>query len=370
MKRIALISVLAALALASTSCLKEKTPSEIYKTQASGVVLVLNQYYYTATLPDGSVIYFSGMDEDGNWKAIAFELDELTKSVGFGTAFFVDDNGTLLTNRHVVDPYIKKEDVEKCVKNLIASLQYVTEFEKASMAEEYQELQKRIDDNVSYEWNYLFERLDIKESPENDELRRRQQELSQKFDEAEEYLNELKRIDVNRLVIETHSEISIAYHDTYVSKPEDFKSCVVVRTSQEADVDLALIRLKDKTTPAKAFVFSPPKDDGNWFGPGLKERETLQLNDQLVLIGYNHGVQLAATKEGIKAQLTTGNVSQEPDGERVMYTIPILQGSSGSPVVNKYGELVAVNFASVDGSQSFNFGVPLRRVKYFLEKEN
>ena len=80
-------------------------------------------------------------------------------------------------------------------------------------------------------------------------------------------------------------------------------------------------------------------------------------------------MQLAATQEGIKAQLTTGAVSQEPDGQRVMYTIPMLQGSSGSPVLNTYGELVAVNFAGMMGTQSFNFGVPLQRIKEFLRQE-
>ena len=368
MNRITTISALAVLALLATSCLKEKTPSEIYKEQASGVAMVLNQYYYTATLPDGSVIYFSGLDEDGNWKSLAFDLEDLTKSIGFGTAFFVDKDGSLLTNRHVVDPYIKKDDVEECVRKLIESLKFIAEYEQANMVEEYQELQQRIDANITIEWSSFWEEYVKVESPENDELRRQQQELSQKYDEAEEYLRELQRVDVNRLKLETHSEIGIAYHDTYVSNIEDFKSCVVIRTTEDKDVDLALIRLKDKTTPSKAFIFSPPKDDENWFGPKIQERETLQLNQPLVLIGYNHGIELAATKEGIKAQLTTGNVSQEPDGERVMYTIPMLQGSSGSPVVNMYGELVAVNFAGMTGTQSFNFGVPLRRIKAFLNQ--
>ncbi len=355
--------------LCLSSCLKEKTPTQIYEEEASGVALVLNEYYYTATLPDGSVIYFNGFDEDGDLRDVAFDLDELKKSIAFGTAFFVDERGSLLTNRHVVDPYIKKEDVEKCVSELIEGLKIFTEYAQSNMVEEYRQLQERIDANITWEWDSFWERYVQKEDPENQELRCQQQELSQKFDEAEEYLNELKRIDVNRLVIEAHSEIGIAYHDTYVTKAEDFKPCVVVRTSEDNEVDLALIRLKDNTTPSKAHVFSTPKDEGNLIGPKREERERLQLNQQLVMIGYNHGMQLAATNEGIKAQLTTGNVSQEPDGMRVMYTIPMLQGSSGSPVVNSYGELVAVNFAGVINSQSFNFGVPLQRINDFLTRK-
>ncbi|MBR6285162.1 MAG: trypsin-like peptidase domain-containing protein [Muribaculaceae bacterium] len=369
MNRKILTLTLMLLPLLLASCLKEKSPSEIYMDQASGVVLVLNQYYYTATLPDGSVIYFSGLDEDGDMENVAFEADEIEKSMVFGTAFFVDDNGSLLTNRHVVDPYIKKSDVESCVHNLIDALKAYTEYAQGNMAEQYRELEERINDNTTVEWNPYLEEYVVQESSENNDLRRQQQALSQKFDEAEEYLDELRRIDVNQLRLDTHCELGIAYHDTYVTKPDDFKPCVVVRTSKDQEVDLALIRLKDHTTPPNAYVFSPPKSEGTLFGPSVADRENLQLNQQLVLIGYNHGMQLAATREGIKAQLTTGNVSQEPDGQRVMYTIPMLQGSSGSPVVNCYGELVAVNFAGMQGTQGFNFGVPLPRIKEFLARQ-
>ena len=61
-------------------------------------------------------------------------------------------------------------------------------------------------------------------------------------------------------------------------------------------------------------------------------------------------------------------MSQQPDEDRVMYTIPVLNGSSGSPVLNLWGELVAVNFAGVDGKQGFNFGIPLKQIRKFLEQ--
>ncbi len=84
------------------------------------------------------------------------------------------------------------------------------------------------------------------------------------------------------------------------------------------------------------------------------------------MIGYNAGIQLANTSQGIKAQLTRGNVSQEPDDNRLLYTIPTLSGSSGSPVVDEYGNLVAVNFAKVSDTQNFNFGIVAKRIKEFL----
>ena len=86
------------------------------------------------------------------------------------------------------------------------------------------------------------------------------------------------------------------------------------------------------------------------------------------MIGYNAGPTLASTKQGIQVQMTTGKVTQLPDGDRVLYSIPTVQGSSGSPVVDSKGRLVAVNFAKLIGSDNFNFGIPMNKVKAFLEK--
>ena len=43
-----------------------------------------------------------------------------------------------------------------------------------------------------------------------------------------------------------------------------------------------------------------------------------------------------------------------------------MSGSSGSPVVDDGGRLVAVNFAKSNGSDNFNFGMPLIRIVTFL----
>lgn len=44
--------------------------------------------------------------------------------------------------------------------------------------------------------------------------------------------------------------------------------------------------------------------------------------------------------------------------------IPALPGSSGSAVVNHKGQLVAINYAGISSTQSFNYGI---RVKYLIK---
>lgn len=48
--------------------------------------------------------------------------------------------------------------------------------------------------------------------------------------------------------------------------------------------------------------------------------------------------------------------------------LPTLQGSSGSPVIDEYGNLVAVNFAKLGTTDNFNFGIPEERIKEFLKR--
>lgn len=51
----------------------------------------------------------------------------------------------------------------------------------------------------------------------------------------------------------------------------------------------------------------------------------------------------------------------------MMYSIPTLQGSSGSPVINQYGELMAINFAGLSTTQSFNYGIKVNKLKELLQ---
>ena len=62
----------------------------------------------------------------------------------------------------------------------------------------------------------------------------------------------------------------------------------------------------------------------------------------------------------MKSQFNSGSISQRTS-ERLMYSIPALPGSSGLPVVNLQGKLVPINFARLNGTQSFNYSI---RVKY------
>lgn len=85
------------------------------------------------------------------------------------------------------------------------------------------------------------------------------------------------------------------------------------------------------------------------------------------MTSFNLGPTLALTKEGIKSQFNSGTISQRTE-DRLMYSIPALPGSSGSPVVNLQGQLVAINFAGINTTQNFNYGIRVKHLKNLIEK--
>ena len=127
--------------------------------------------------------------------------------------------------------------------------------------------------------------------------------------------------------------------------------------------DLAIIQLDSKVTPSENYIFNVPAVDplnSYTFKDNMKKKAGEDKNSNVYMISFNLGPQLALTTEGIKSQINLGNISQKTD-EQLLYSIPSLPGSSGSPVVNAQGELVAVNFAGLSTTQSFNYGI---RVKF------
>ena len=143
--------------------------------------------------------------------------------------------------------------------------------------------------------------------------------------------------------------------------------CEIVKISADKDADLALLQLKSHKTPDSAYVFQFAGEGNEKFFNGNDDETKLKIDQQLYMIGYNAGLMLANTQKGISVQMTSGKITQTPDSDRVLYSIPTVQGSSGSPVVDEYGYVVAVNFAKLAGSDNFNFGIPVSRVKDFLK---
>lgn len=325
--------------LTTFSCQKNPPePTELYNKYRNSVALIQNSYYFKTSLDNGFEFFYT-IEND---KPVFFEDEQEARQnagISYGTGFFISKNGELATNRHVVYPSRENELVGEEINDYLENLRYKI---KKAINEKQTEKSKLVD-----LWNEYYDYLDydrkvkIKDeysSKENDVL------------ELEKLLSKLDFNPNNTITELIRVSLGIAFDDTHVTSMSDFKECVAVKKADDEKVDLAIIQLKDKTTPQRiTSVFSLNNQ---------KDIEKLKLNDNVYMIGFNHGISLANTDNGIKSQFTQGTITQDPDANRILYSIPTLPGSSGSPIIDKWGNLVAINFAKTSDFQGFSFGVP------------
>lgn len=332
---------------------------DIEQIQSSGIVLIQNKGYYEVVLPNGNSVYFSSYDDKEGIGDIAFYPDSVELSKSYGTGFFINNEGVIATNNHVVSPSIDENGIKRSVGDIFKSLKQLLDIELGNKLTQLSEVQE------AYEYANFSPYVSYTDFITIENIR---DNLASEIREMNSLYQELGKLNIYSSEIKYHNEVSIAYNNTHVTKDSDFTECVVIGTDPEHD--LALLQLKSKRTPSDKYIFEISDDDPYEtysFSDKISGLFNGNKNGELYLHGFNLGPVLAITDEGLKAQFTSGNVSQETH-DRLLYTIPALPGSSGSPIVNRKGEVVAINFAGISGSQNFNYGVRVKHLKNLLKR--
>ncbi len=345
-KILSLVTMLVAVLLVSCGNL---TTDEINEKCASGVVLIRNQSYFELRLNNGESFYFTDFNtEEDTFEGWTSERSEIEKNESYGTGFFISDKGLIATNHHVVASKIDDDEAKRSLSEMFNNYKEACYGEYYSYDEEIEGLEDTKREKFNAGEDY---------SKEDSMLA----EIHQERAEIEARYRELERINVHKSKLIYHREIGISYNNSWVKKESDVIPCTVLKTDPQHD--LAIIQLDSKVTPSENYIFNVPAVDplnSYTFKDNMKKKAGEDKNSNVYMISFNLGPQLALTTEGIKSQINLGNISQKTD-EQLLYSIPSLPGSSGSPVVNEQGELVAVNFAGLNGTQGFNYGI---RVKF------
>ena len=334
------------------------TEDQAYKRMGSGVVLVKVDYYYSITFRNQKPLYFSGVSDDGEIQNLTAEEEEIEANQLFGTGFFVTEDGHIATNAHVVTPIGNAGQAHDVL---------VEAFSK--IADELKDQINQLNSNIGA-LEYALKEASADEAWQlNNEYQTKRNER----DALQAYVNDIERVNISSHAVTLHKDVSVALNNTFVTASSDFLPCVPSREDEQHD--LALIRLKDKKTPEGCFVFKVPgfrtisqQENNTENGRKTPAPRTISVKpgDKVYIIGFNYGPALALTDEGIRAQITSGTVSQDGGSDRIMYTTPTLVGSSGAPVINNRGQLVAVNYATITGTQGFNYGIKVKHLTDLL----
>ncbi|MBR1800200.1 MAG: trypsin-like peptidase domain-containing protein [Bacteroidaceae bacterium] len=319
---------------AITACSRPLNSEEIYQKVASGVVLIVNDYYYSVTLPTGEELYFTDVDDEGRVSGLTDDAGEAYahSNVATGTGFFITTDGQIMTNHHVARPEVSESNVKLFLRG-------VKKVIKSSYQERINELTQQF---------HAYAGQDAMQA-----------QIYQRYQAYQRALESVDDMDMSESDIHIHSKLYVVYNNQHVLSYDDMAPCDFVAVANDG-VDLAIIQLEDGTTPEDAHVFSLRDEAAD---------KPLTLDQKLYMIGFNRGFTIGKTSSGeVQSQIYSGNVTQRGDGESILYSIPSLHGSSGSPVVNEYGFLVAVNYAGYDGTQGFNYGIPSKKIRQFLQE--
>ncbi len=149
----------------------------------------------------------------------------------------------------------------------------------------------------------------------------------------------------------------------------------------QQDVDYTVLLSTGKEVPAKVVYIDPTNDIAIIKIPGagypfasLGDSSTLALGETVAAIGnalgeYNNTVStgiISGLNRNVEAQDTVGNT--EILRNVIQTDAAVNLGNSGGPLIDLEGRVVGVNVATVVGSNSIAFSIPINVVKTIVNK--
>lgn len=223
-----------------------------------------------------------------------------------GTGFFVSNTGEIITNRHVAVPWEYSEDKDLLEQKIKEYVKQNSQF--ASPTEQFE----------------IFELL--------------------------------KNLKISGKSI----DIGIAMNNSFITSLSDFTPCVLSKESGKTDIDVAMLQTKTKSLPTAATNIVNLDE-------AIIDENQLKIGEQLHMIGFPAGFELATTKKGIMANFQTGQITRLADGVNFGHNVATIGGGSGSPIFNNQGDLVGINYQGLMQTQGFNMAM---LAKYAVELRN
>ena len=307
------------------------SPSVSPESLREAVVYVRAGYHYEISLNDDPV----GLN-------IKLRYPEGSTSYCYeqATAFFIDSEGHMGTNRHVALPweYRNSEEDEKLHQ----------------LFEEYMAQQLTVDIVHLDDYNSLrlaWKRLN------STPLGRLLLAGCSNVDELNARLSRYRRAQIEIKGVMDY--MTVGYPGRHYTHIDEFQRCYVVASSDNAEKDVAILQLNDKTTPSNVKSYF-----------NIEDAETSNLKplaDRLFTIGYPNGIEwgLDQTSKSLEPNIRETKCSKEPSKYTFEFQEPSIEGASGSPVFNKEGHLVGILSSGYKGASTIAVKAHYLKELYF-----
>ena len=325
---------------------KTFTDGELYNRYNRSVVMLRGVYHYNVTIGDLSLdqlnaisqklgllnqgYYFPskiilGRDQATNRVkpfvnasgASSKEIVEFFNkngNIGFYTAtgFFISENGQLITNLHVVKPWLFGDE--------------------AKLVEEYKS-------ELTYKLSKFSELLVTNNIPLG----------------LSAYISQLK--------VEGEMDYIALIAQGDIFDPDNAIKCKVLSAGNDPQKDVALIQTVSKRLPTSDCTFINVKDSVD------VSDKAIEVGEHVYTIGFPAGMSLqeGENEKGIQVYAQGGDITRQDSEFDFSYNAATTGGASGSPVFNKYGMLIGVHHAGVNATQGFNYGVKAKYIKELLD---
>lgn len=320
------------------------TDTKIYDAYKDAVVMVKHRYAFFAKIKG---------------KEVQLNIPEASEQTLFGTAFFVDKKGNMISNSHVLQPWNSPENIDQINTDASNIRRKIASILTTDISEDgYETFIASNWGNASSEYSEEGEgdyHGGEGEADQGEEFVTSDEPAVDSTAEAVDIAASIPQKDyVSEEDIEVYMktiDISVALHNS----AEEFLPCTIEKVSEDQSVDLGVLQLTTKETP-NTVVNIISLDNA------VTDDQSLRPGEKAVMIGYPLGEDLAQTISGIKVQLYDGQISKESDGTKIQYSVTSTHGASGSPIFNNCGQLIAVNFSGVEKVQGYNFGIIAKEI--------